>query len=403
MEDVAMIFKPELIRGMAKTAHPYGCRKQVLNQIEYCKNAKQFNGSKKALIIGASSGFGLATRISLAFGGAGADTIGVSFETGITDRRTGTAGWYNNIFFKQFAEEEGLIAKNFIGDAFSDDIKEKVISYIKNEFGKIDLFVYSLAAPRRKDSKSGKTYTSTIKTTGGIFEGPTIDIEKDELVMTKVNPAADDEIESTKKVMGGEDWEEWCRLLLENNCLENGAMTIAYSYIGSPRTYKIYREGTIGAAKKHLENSALNINKELKKSINGRAFISVNKALVTKASAYIPTFSLYAAVLYKVMKENGVHENCIMQIQRMFADKIYSANELELDDSGRLRMDDLELRDDIQKQVDSLWKQITPENFTTLSDYEGYKKEFMQSNGFEIDGVNYEEDINIEWLKGLKF
>lgn len=295
------------------------------------------------------------------------------------------------------------LAKNFIGDAFSDDIKEKVISYIKNEFGKIDLFVYSLAAPRRKDSKSGKTYISTIKTTGEIFEGPTIDIEKDELVMTKVNPATDDEIESTKKVMGGEDWEEWCRLLLENNCLENGAMTIAYSYIGSPRTYKIYREGTIGAAKKHLENSALNINKELKKSINGRAFISVNKALVTKASAYIPTFSLYAAVLYKVMKENGVHENCIMQIQRMFADKIYSANELELDDSGRLRMDDLELMDDIQKQVDSLWKQITPENFTTLSDYEGYKKEFMQSNGFEIDGVNYEEDINIEWLKGLKF
>lgn len=397
-----MIFKPELIKGMAKTVHPYGCGKEVLNQIEYCKNSKQFKGPKKVLIIGASSGFGLATRISLAFGGAKADTIGVSFETGITDRRTGTAGWYNNIFFKEFAEKEGIIAKNFIGDGFSNEIKEEVINYIKKEFGKIDLLIYSLAAPRRKDPETGEVYNSTLKTTGEAFSGPTIDIEKDNLVMTQINSATEEEIEATKKVMGGEDWNKWCELLLENDCLADNAITIAYSYIGTPRTYKIYREGTIGEAKCHLENTALEINKGWKRRINGRAFVSVNKALVTKASAYIPTFSLYAAVLYKVMKEQNLHENCIMQTQRMFSDKIYSDNPIEFDESGRLRMDDFELREAVQNQVNELWDKITTDNFKMLSDYEGYKKEFMQSNGFDIDGVNYEEDIDIEVLKKLE-
>lgn len=396
-----MIFKPELIKGMAKTVHPYGCRKEVLNQIEYCKNSKQFMGPKKVLIIGASSGFGLATRISLAFGGAKADTIGVSFETGITDRRTGTAGWYNNIFFKEFAEKEGLIAKNFIGDGFSNEIKEEVIKYIKKEFGKIDLLVYSLAAPRRKEPETGIIYDSTLKTTGEVFSGPTIDIEKDELVVTKIKAATDEEIEATKKVMGGEDWNIWCKLLIENDCLSDNAVTIAYSYIGSPKTYKIYREGTIGTAKCHLENTALEINKEWKRRINGRAFISVNKALVTKASAYIPTFSLYAAVLYKVMKEKNLHENCIMQMQRMFSEKIYSNKHIEFDEEGRLRMDDFELRQDVQNGVNELWGKITPDNFKVFSDYEGYKKEFMQSNGFYIDGVDYEEDIDVEALKKI--
>lgn len=397
-----MIFKPELIKGMAKTAHPYGCRKEVLNQIEYCKQAKQFCGPKKVLIIGASSGFGLATRISLAFGGAKADTIGVSFETGVTERKTGTAGWYNNIFFKEFAKKEGLIAKNFIGDGFSDEVKEEVINYIRKEFGKIDLLVYSLAAPRRKDPETGEIYNSTLKTTSETFIGPTIDIGKDELVMTKINSATEEEIEATKKVMGGEDWNKWCQLLLENDCLADNAITIAYSYIGSPRTYKIYREGTIGAAKRHLEDTALQIDGEWKKKINGKAFVSVNKALVTKASAYIPTFSLYAAILYKVMKEKDLHENCIMQTQRMFNEKIYSGKSIDFDDMGRLRLDDWELREDVQNKVNDLWEKVTPQNFKTLSDYEGYKKEFMQSNGFEIDGVNYDEDINIEVLKSLE-
>lgn len=398
-----MIIKEELIKGFVKNTHPYGCRQEVLNQINYCKNSKKFTGPKKVLIVGASSGFGLATRISLAFGGAKADTIGLSYETGVTDRRLGTPGWYNNIFFKEFAEKEGLIAKNFIDDAFSDEAKEKVIKYIKEQFGKVDLFVYSVAAPRRKDYKTGVVYNSKIKTTSGEFEGPTIDIEKDEMISKKVNSAALDEIEDTRKVMGGEDWKNWCDMLLEEKCFSKGALTISYSYIGSPRTYKIYREGTIGVAKKDLEKTAHEINEKLKEEIGGKAFISVNKALVTKASAYIPTFPLYAAVLYKVMKEKGIHENCIMQMQRMFSEKIYSNNEIKFDDSGRLRMDDFELREDVQREVDNIWSKITPQNFQKLSDYEGYKKEFMQINGFEVDGVDYDADIDIELLKKLEF
>lgn len=398
-----MIVKEELIKGFVKNTHPYGCKQEVLNQINYCKKAKSFTGPKKVLIVGASSGFGLATRISLAFGGAKADTIGVSYETGVTERRIGTPGWYNNIFFKEFAEKEGLIAKNFIEDAFSDEVKEKVIKYIKEEFGKIDLLVYSVAAPRRKDYKTGKVYNSKIKTISGEFEGPTIDIEKGEIVIKKVNSANLEEIEDTRKVMGGEDWLQWCEELLKEKCFSEGAMTIAYSYIGSPRTYKIYRDGTIGEAKKHLEKTAHEINKKFEKEVKGKAFVSVNKALVTKASAYIPTFPLYAAILYKVMKGKNIHENCIMQMHRMFSEKIYSNGEMESDDVGRLRMDDFELREDVQKEVDEIWKDITPDNFKELSDYEGYRKEFMQLNGFEIEGVNYDMDVDIEVLKNLKW
>lgn len=398
-----MIVKEELIKGFVKNAHPYGCKQEVLNQINYCKEAKNFIGPKKVLIVGASSGFGLATRISLAFGGAKADTIGVSYETGVTERRMGTPGWYNNIFFKEFAEKEGLIAKNFIDDAFSDEVKEKVIKYIKEEFGKIDLLVYSVAAPRRKDYKTGKVYNSKIKTISGEFEGPTIDIEKGEIVLKKVNNASEEEIYDTVKVMGGEDWSQWCEELIKEKCFSEGAMTIAYSYIGSPRTYKIYREGTIGEAKKDLEKTAHEINKIFEKEVKGKAFVSVNKALVTKASAYIPTFPLYAAVLYKVMKKKGVHENCIMQMQRLFSEKIHLNGKIEFDAAGRLRMDDFELREDVQKEVDEIWNKITPDNFKKLSDYDGYRKEFMQINGFEVEGVNYDMDVDMEVLKNLKW
>lgn len=397
-----MIIKEELIKGFVKNTHPYGCRQEVLNQINYCKAAKNFTGPKKVLIVGASSGFGLATRISLAFGGAKADTIGLSYETGATERRIGTPGWYNNIFFKEFAEKEELIAKNFIEDAFSDEAKKKVIKYIKEEFGKIDLLVYSVAAPRRKDYNTGKVYSSKIKTISGEFEGPTIDIEKGEIALKKVNSASEEETYDTVKVMGGEDWSQWCEELLKENCFSEGAMTIAYSYIGSPRTYKIYREGTIGAAKKDLEKTAHEINKKLQKEIKGKAFVSVNKALVTKASAYIPTFPLYAAALYKVMKKKAIHENCIMQMHRMFSEKIYSKGEMEVDEVGRLRMDDFELREDVQKEVDEILNKITPDNFKELSDYDGYRKEFMQLNGFEVEGVNYNMDVDIELLKNLK-
>jgi len=398
-----MIIKEELIKGFVKNTHPYGCRQEVLNQINYCKAAKNFTGPKKVLIVGASSGFGLATRISLAFGGAKADTIGLSYETGVTERRIGTPGWYNNIFFKEFAEKEELIAKNFIDDAFSDEAKKKVIKYIKEEFGKIDLLVYSVAAPRRKDYKTGKVYNSKIKTISGEFEGPTIDIEKGEIALKKVNSASAEETYDTVKVMGGEDWSQWCEELLKEKCFSEGAMTIAYSYIGSPRTYKIYREGTIGEAKKDLEKTAHEVNKKFEKEIKGKAFVSVNKALVTKASAYIPTFPLYAAVLYKVMKEKNIHENCIMQMQRLFCEKIYSKGKIDFDAAGRVRMDDFELREDVQKEIDDIWSKITPDNFKVLSDYDGYRKEFMQLNGFDVEGVDYNMEVDIELLRKLKY
>ncbi|KHD37764.1 trans-2-enoyl-CoA reductase [Clostridium acetobutylicum] len=397
-----MIVKAKFVKGFIRDVHPYGCRREVLNQIDYCKKAIGFRGPKKVLIVGASSGFGLATRISVAFGGPEAHTIGVSYETGATDRRIGTAGWYNNIFFKEFAEKKGLVAKNFIEDAFSNETKDKVIKYIKDEFGKIDLFVYSLAAPRRKDYKTGDVYTSRIKTISGDFEGPTIDVERDEITLKKVSSASIEEIEETRKVMGGEDWQEWCEELLYEDCFSDKATTIAYSYIGSPRTYKIYREGTIGIAKKDLEDKAKLINEKLNRVIGGRAFVSVNKALVTKASAYIPTFPLYAAILYKVMKEKNIHENCIMQIERMFSQKIYSNEKIQFDDKGRLRMDDLELRKDVQEEVDRIWSNITPENFKELSDYKGYKKEFMNLNGFDLEEVDYGKDLDIELLRKLE-
>ncbi|MCK5076771.1 MAG: trans-2-enoyl-CoA reductase family protein [Calditrichia bacterium] len=396
-----MIFKPEIVMGLSKTAHPYGCRQEIANQIKYCRNAKQFNGVKKVLIIGASSGFGLATRIAMAFGGPKADTIGVSFETGISGRRTGTAGWYNNIFFKQSAEKDGLTAKNFIGDAFSNEIKKEVIDYIKKEFGKIDLFVYSLAAPRRKDPETGEVYTSTIKTTGDVYIGPTINISNNKLEEKIISRASEAEIKATVKVMGGEDWELWSKLLLENDCLADNAVTLSYSYIGSSKTHQVYKHGSIGVAKRHLEETASRLNILFNEKLGGKAFVSVNKALVTKASAYIPTFPLYAAVLYKVMKGKGIHENCIMQMQRLFSEKVYADKPLKFDEDGLVRMDDWELREDVQQEVERLWEKITPDNFHLFSDAAGYKKDFMQLNGFEIDGVDYNKDIYMDTLKAL--
>jgi len=398
-----MIFKPEFVAGIAKYAHPYGCRQSVLNQIEYVKGSKQFGGPKKVLVIGASSGFGLATRISLAFGGAKADTVGISFETGVAGKRTGTAGWYNNIWFKQEAEKEGLIAKNIVGDAFSDEIREETIKYIKENFGKVDLVVYSLASGRRTDPKTGITYTSALKPIGEEYTGATIDIVKEKLLYKTIPPAKTDELDKTIKVMGGEDWRYWIDSLLENDCLSDGAKTITYSYLGTEVTYPIYKDGTIGQAKRDIEKTAFEIDELLKEKVNGQAFVSVNKALVTKASAALPTFPLYAAVLYKVMKAKGVHEDCIMQIQRMFTEKVYSGNELDLDEVGRLRMDDWELREDIKADVAKIWDVVNVDNFTEYSDYKGYKDAILEQNGFAIPDVDYEEDIDIEKLKKLTY
>ncbi len=397
-----MIIEPKVKGSILLTAHPEGCKKLVEEQIEYVKNNKSYEGSKKALIIGASSGYGLATRISLAFGGSKTDTIGVSFESGPRGKRTGTAGWHNNIAFKAEAEKEGLIAKNFIGDAFSFEMKDEVVKYIKEEFGgEVDLVVYSLASGKRTDPVDGITYTSALKSTTGGVSGPTFDFDKDILVQQTMEDANEEELKATIKVMGGEDWALWINALAEAGVLAKGAKTYAYSYLGPKITYGIYKDGTIGAAKRHLENTAEELDNLLKEKVEGEAYVAVNKALVTKASAYIPIFPLYGAILSKVMKEKGLHEGCIEQTHRLFADMIYG-NEAVIDEFRRVRPDNWEMREDVQSEVEELWEQITDDNFTKLSDYAGYKEDFFKLGGFGVEGIDYTADVDLEELAKLK-
>jgi enoyl-[acyl-carrier protein] reductase/trans-2-enoyl-CoA reductase (NAD+) len=396
-----MIIEPKVKGSILLTAHPEGCKKLVHEQIEYVKtNEHTYIGSKKALIIGASSGYGLATRISLAFGGSKTDTIGVSYESGPRGKRTGTAGWYNNIVFKEEAEKEGLIAKNFIGDAFSMEMKEEVVKYIKEEFGgKVDLVIYSLASGKRKDPVDGETYTSSLKSTTGNIVGPTISFDDDSLVEQTMENASEEEIKATVKVMGGEDWALWVEALAEAGVLAEGAKTYAYSYIGPKITYGIYKDGTIGAAKRHLEKTAKELNELLTEKLKGKAGIAVNKALVTKASAYIPIFPLYGAILLKVMKEKGIHEGCIEQTHRLFSEMIYGDN-VVVDQEGRIRPDNWEMREDVQKEVEALWDKINSDNFRELSDFEGYKNDFYRLGGFMVEGIDYSKDVNLEeWSK----
>jgi enoyl-[acyl-carrier protein] reductase/trans-2-enoyl-CoA reductase (NAD+) len=395
MEVKVMIIEPKYKGSILLTAHPEGCKKLVEEQIKYVKNNKSYNGAKKALIIGASSGYGLATRISLAFGGSKTDTIGVSYENGPRGKRTGTAGWYNNIFFKEAAEKEGLKAKNFVGDAFSLEMKDEVIKYIKEEFGKIDLVIYSLASGRRKDPIDGVEYISALKSTTGDIIGPTVDLENDTLTEQTMGNATEEEIKSTVKVMGGEDWALWIKALLEADVLEKGARTFAYTYIGPEITYGIYKDGTIGAAKRHLEKTARELNEILKEKLSGEAAVSSNKALVTKASAYIPIFPVYATLLFKVMKEKGTHEGCIEQTHRLFLDMIYGDKAI-IDEEGRYRPDNLEMEEDVQEKVNKLWKIINKDNFKEISDYAGFKKDFLQLGGFEVEGIDYTKDIDLE-------
>lgn len=389
-----MIVKPKIRGFICITSHPDGCAANVQEQIDYVKSQpKVENGPKNVLVIGSSAGYGLASRIVPAFS-SGANTLGLFFEKPGTEKRTGSAGWYNTAAFEKAATEEGLFAKSLNGDAFSHDLKKQAIDIIQKEMGKIDLVVYSLASPRRTDPDSGETYSSVLKTTGGDYTNKTLNTDKGEVSEVTIGAATEEEIENTIKVMGGEDWELWMNALADADVLADGVKTVAYSYIGPELTWPIYTDGTIGQAKKDLEKSCSKLNDKLS-ALNGEAYVSVNKALVTQASSAIPVVPLYISILYKEMKAKGLHEGCIEQIQRLFSDRLYSGDP-QLDDAGRIRIDDWEMRDDIQAAVAESWKKISNENFTDLADFQGYQDEFLRLFGFGIDGVDYEAETDPE-------
>lgn len=390
-----MIIQPRTRGFICLTAHPDGAHQAVKNQIEYVKSKGEIkNGPKKVLVIGASTGFGLSSRITAAFG-SGASTIGVFFEKPASEGKMGTAGWYNSAAFEKEAHATGLYAKSINGDAFSDEIKKETIELIKKDLGQVDLVVYSLASPRRTHPKTGVAYASVLKPIGQPFTNKTVDFHTGVVSDITINPVENDEdIANTVAVMGGEDWKFWMEDLKAAGVLAEGVKTVAYSYIGPELTFPIYRNGTIGQAKNDLEATVPILN-DLLKDLNGTSYVSVNKALVTQSSSAIPVVPLYISLLYKVMKEKGTHEGTIEQMQRLFADRLYTENgEVALDDAGRIRVDDWEMADDVQAEVAKLWNQISTENLSEISDIEGYRKEFFNLFGFELDGIDYEKDTD---------
>lgn len=395
-------FKQNIRGNVALGINPLGCQQEVLNQINYVKSKGNYTGAKKVLIIGASSSYGLASRISLAFG-AGADTIGVSYEKGPRNERSlGTAGWYNNIAFRQEAEKEGLIAKNFVEDAFSDETKQAVIDYIKNEFGgKVDLVVYSLASGKRKDPTTGETYTSVIKSIGEPVVGPNIEIQNDRFYTHTLEPATEEEIADTVKVMGGEDWKLWMEALKEADVLAKDVLTTNYSYLGTDLNYAYYGDGTLGRAKADCDEKANEIN-DLLSDIKGKAEVIVATAVTTKASSVIPFFPVYCMALYKVMLEKGTHETPIMHIDRVYREMVYG-DKAEYDEVGRLRPDSWELDSDTQAKTKELVYQINEDNFNTdLTAYDLFIKEFSNLNGFMVDNYTPRE-VTLEELKELEY
>lgn len=386
-----MIVKPKIRNNICLTAHPEGCAQQVKNQIDYVRSKGPITAPVNVLIIGSSNGYGLAARITSAFGGR-ADTIGVSYERPGTGTRVGTAGWYNERAFLREAERAKVSAWNVDGDAFSDQTKEEVVKILREKAGPVDLVIYSIASARRKDPKSGELYATVLKPVGKSCRSKTVDFQTGKVFKVDAEPATREEIESTVKVMGGEDWALWLEALSGAGLLMENVLSVAFSYIGSSFTKPIYRDGTIGKAKEHLEKTAVNINKKLA-AAHGKAIISINKALVTQASAVIPSVSLYISLLYKVMKKKRLHENCIQQMFRLFRDFLYADNPGLPDDMGRIRLDDLEMREDVQREVAVLWDAINSENVELLSDIEGFRDEFLRYHGFGVPGVDYGKDV----------
>lgn len=389
-----MVIKPKVRGFVCVTAHPAGCAAHVNEWINYVKSKGPVkNGPKKVLVIGSSTGYGLASRISAAFG-SGAATIGVFFERPSEPDKTATPGWYNTAAFTTAARAAGLYAKNFNGDAFSDQLKTDVLAAIKADLGQVDLVVYSLASPRRTHPKTGVVHKSTLKPVGQSYTNKTVDTDKGLVSTITIEPANAAEIADTTAVMGGEDWEMWINALDEAKLLAPGATSVAYSYIGPEVTWPIYKNGTIGLAKNDLERAGKAIDATLKTNGYGRAFISVNKALVTQASSAIPVVPLYISILYKIMKAKGTHEGCIEQIDRLFRTQMYGGTGLDFDNAGRVRIDDWEMRPEIQAEVARLWPEVTTENLAELTDIAGYRTEFLKLFGFGLPGINYEADID---------
>lgn len=387
-----MIVEPKVKGFICTTAHPVGCERNVLKQIDYVKTNGTIDGAKKVLVIGASTGYGLASRITAAFG-MGAATIGVLFDKEAAGKRTATPGFYNTRAFDAAARAEGLYTKSINGDAFSVEIKEQVIAAIKEDLGKVDMVVYSLAAPRRTTA-DGETYVSSLKTTKQPFTQKNWNQRDNTVSEATISSATEEEIEATVKVMGGEDWMDWIDALVKADAIEDNAITVAYSYIGPKLTYPIYHEGTIGMAKKHLSESADAITRK-QKALGIRAYVSVNKALVTQASSAIPVVPLYLSVLYRVMKEKGLHEGCIEQMYRLWNEKIFGDGGIQVEADGMLHVDDWEMREDVQKEVMDIWQQINSENLLELADTEGYWTDFYQMFGFKIEGVDYSADVEV--------
>ncbi|WP_318513721.1 enoyl-ACP reductase FabV [Photobacterium leiognathi] len=392
-----MIIKPKTRGFICTTTHPVGCEENVKEQIAYTKAQGPIaNAPKRVLVVGSSSGYGLSSRIAAAFGG-GAATIGVFFEKPGTEKKPGTAGWYNSAAFDKFAKEEGFYSKSLNGDAFSNEAKQKTIDLIKEDLGQVDMVIYSLASPVRKLPETGEVVRSCLKPMGETYTATAVDTNKDVLIEASIEPATEQEVADTVTVMGGQDWELWIDALSDAGVLADGCKTVAYSYIGTEITWPIYWHGALGQAKMDLDRAAKELNEKLAKT-GGSANVAVLKSVVTQASAAIPVMPLYIAMVFKKMREEGVHEGCMQQILRMFNERLFKADgtAAEVDGENRLRLDDWELREDIQQHCRDLWPNVTNENLFDVADYQQYKDEFLKLFGFGIESVDYDADVNPE-------
>lgn len=387
-----MIIQPKIRGFICTTAHPIGCQKAVEQQIRYVQAQDKLMGPKNVLVIGASTGYGLASRIVPTFA-SGANTIGVFFEKEADEKRTASPGWYNSAAFETAAQQAGYYAKSINGDAFSNEIKEQTAALIRQDLKQVDLIIYSLASPRRVDPVTGQIYSSVLKPIGQSFTGKTVDAFRGEVKEVTIESATPEEVANTVAVMGGEDWEMWIDYLAQEKLLAPGVKTVAYSYLGPELTHTIYKNGTIGKAKDHLKMTADKLTQKLK-TLQGEAVISVDKAVVTQASAAIPVVPLYISILFKIMKAKGIHEGCIEQIYRLFHDYLYSTTPLARDQEGYIRIDDKEMRADIQQAVKELWPQITSDNLSQLTDIKGYCDDFYQLFGFNLAGVDYAAEVD---------